>query len=102
MYVSQALPDKAIDCFRLAIDSQKAYKQLHHLCYWRLALAYLSLCEYKKASECFDLLVRESNWSKAICQYGKAAVLFEESSDNHIQAESMMRTVPSLSLIHIS
>lgn len=95
MYVSQALPDKAIDCFRLAIDSQKAYKQLHHLCYWRLALAYLSLCEYKKASECFDLLVRESNWSKAICQYGKAAVLFEESSDNHIQAESMMRTVPS-------
>lgn len=96
LYACQALPDKAAHSFRLAIDSQNEYRQLHHLCFWRLSLTYLGTCDYPKAYECFDLLSHEFHWSKCVYQYAKAAVLFEQSSEHHIQAETIMHTVPGL------
>jgi len=96
LYGSQALPEKAIECFRTAIDSQREYKQLHHLCFWRLSLTYLGMGEYDRALACYDVLVRESNWSKAIYQYAKAALLYEASPLRRSQAAMAMKQVPAL------
>lgn len=96
LYACQALPDKAVHSFRLAIDAQNEYRQFHHLVFWRLALTYLGTCDYTPAYECFDLLSHEFHWSQCVYQYAKAAVLFEQSSEHHMQAETIMRTVPGL------
>ena len=66
MYARQALPEKAIKYYRSAVESQSAYKQLHHLCFFSLSLTHLVTCDYDRAYECFEVLSRESNWSKAV------------------------------------
>ncbi|PKI82360.1 hypothetical protein MVES1_003511 [Malassezia vespertilionis] len=96
LYMSQALPEKAIDCYRNAIETQREFKQLHHLCFWSLSLTYLSISDYDRAYECYDVLSRESNWSKAVYQYAKAAILYETSEDNRAQGSVIMATVPRL------
>ncbi|CAO1622453.1 unnamed protein product [Jaminaea pallidilutea] len=96
LYCCQALPEKAIEYFRNAIESQREYKQLHHMCFWDLALTYLATCDYARAHECYDVLSRESNWSKAIYQYAKAVMLYETGMDDRAKSATVMRTVPKL------
>lgn len=96
LYAAQALPEKAIEYFRNAIESQSIYKQLHHLCFWDLSLTYLATCDFARAYECYDVLSRESNWSKAIYQYAKAIMLFETGMDDRAKSATVMRTVPKL------
>lgn len=94
LYASQALPEKAIEYYRNAIESQSEYKQLHHMCFWDLSLTYLATCDYARAHECYDVLSRESNWSKAIYQYAKAVMLYETGMDDRAKSATVMRTVP--------
>ncbi|KAE8250525.1 hypothetical protein A4X13_0g4653 [Tilletia indica] len=100
LYGAQALPEKAIEYYRNAIEAQREYKQLHHLCFWDLSLTYLATCDFARAYECYDVLSRESNWSKAIYQYSKAVMLYEtgmNSADAHSRSPAtIMRTVPKL------
>ncbi|PWN52006.1 hypothetical protein IE53DRAFT_385620 [Violaceomyces palustris] len=96
LYAAQALPEKAIEYYRNAIESQKEYKQLHHLCFWDLSLTYLCTCDFARAYECYDVLSRESNWSKAIYQYAKAIMLFETGMDDRAKSATIMRTVSKL------
>ncbi|KAL9933090.1 hypothetical protein V8E36_007808 [Tilletia maclaganii] len=100
LYGTQALPEKAIEYYRNAIEAQREYKQLHHLCFWDLSLTYLATCDFARAYECYDVLSRESNWSKAIYQYSKAVMLYEtgmNSADAHSRSPAtIMRTVAKL------
>lgn len=96
LYAAQALPEKAIEYYRNAIESQREYKQLHHMCFWDLSLTYLTTCDYARAHECYDVLSRESNWSKAIYQYAKAIMLYETGMDDRAKSATVMRTVPKL------
>ncbi|PWY97904.1 hypothetical protein BCV70DRAFT_42950 [Testicularia cyperi] len=96
LYAAQALPEKAIEYFRNAIESQREYKQLHHLCFWDLSLTYLCTCDFARAYECYDVLSRESNWSKAIYQYAKAVMLYETGMDDRAKSATIMRTVGKL------
>lgn len=96
LYAAQALPEKAIEYYRNAIESQKEYKQLHHLCFWDLSLTYLCTCDFARAYECYDVLSRESNWSKAIYQYAKAIMLYETGMDDRAKSATIMRTVSKL------
>ena len=96
LYGAQALPEKAIEYYRNAIESQREYKQLHHLCFWDLSLTYLATCDFARAYECYDVLSRESNWSKAIYQYAKAVMLYETGMDDRAKSATVMRTVPKL------
>ena len=96
MYARQALPEKAIKYYRSAVESQSAYKQLHHLCFFSLSLTHLVMCDYDRAYECFEVLSRESNWSKAVYQYAKAAILVEAPDRQRFQADKEMRAVPGL------
>ena len=96
LYSSQALTEKAIEFYRRSIESQREYKQLHHLCFWSLSLTYLSTCDFIRAYECYDVLSRESNWSKSIYQYAKGAMLYETNAVYHEQSSAIMHTVPQL------
>ena len=96
LYAAQALPEKAIEYYRNAIESQSIYKQLHHLCFWDLSLTYLATCDFARAYECYDVLSRESNWSKAIYQYAKAVMLYETGMDDRAKSATIMRTVGKL------
>lgn len=96
LYSSQALPEKAIEFYRRSIESQREYKQLHHLCFWSLSLTYLSTCDFIRAYECYDVLSRESNWSKSIYQYAKGAMLYETNAVDREQSSAIMQTVPKL------
>lgn len=96
LYAAQALPEKAIEYYRNAIESQSTYKQLHHLCFWDLSLTYLATCDFARAYECYDVLSRESNWSKAIYQYAKAVMLYETGMDDRAKSATIMRTVSKL------
>lgn len=95
LYSTQTLGDRAIKQFQLAIQAQKEYIQLQHICLWDMALTFLSLAQFKKAYECFNVLDKESNWSKAIYAYAKATTLYE-TDENSRQANEIMRTVPDL------
>ncbi|PWN98190.1 hypothetical protein FA09DRAFT_338618 [Tilletiopsis washingtonensis] len=96
LYAAQALPEKAIEYFRNAIEAQREYKQLHHLCFWDLSLTYLATCDFARCFECQDVLSRESNWSKAIYQYAKAVMLYESGMDDRAKSATIMRTVGKL------
>lgn len=108
MFAMLALPERAMESYRNAITCQHQYRELSHLVYWDLALAYLTLGDHERAFECFDALSRQSSFSKAIFQYSKALSLYSaytegepdhqtDSEDPSIQrAKTIMATVPLL------
>lgn len=87
-----------------AINIQKDWKQLQHICYWERGLVSTLEQDWKTAAEMFDILYMESNWSKAVYTYFKGVALYmralEEKQDakkRHslmTQATYMMKKVP--------
>lgn len=94
LYSTQALSEKAVKQFRSARDIQEEYVQLKHICYWDMSLCHMSLCQWTEAYECFNLLREESNWSKAVYSYGKAANLYQ--SGNIEGSANLFSAVPDL------
>lgn len=87
--------EDAVVSFHKAIQAQREYIQLGHICYWDLGLVSLAMGNYVKGYECFNILDKESNWSKAIYAYAKATTLYEEGRDVS-RANSIMANVPDL------
>ncbi|KAI9281813.1 hypothetical protein BY458DRAFT_498061 [Sporodiniella umbellata] len=61
--------------FQKAIDKQKDWKQLQHVCYWELGLVGLLEHHWSDAKEVYTILFHESNWSKAVYLYLKAVAI---------------------------
>ncbi|KAK4049606.1 hypothetical protein OIO90_005365 [Microbotryomycetes sp. JL221] len=87
--------EKANKSFHSAIAAQREYIQLGHICYWDLGLVSLAMGDYVKGFECFNILDKESNWSKAIYAYAKATTIYEEGEDLQ-EAARIMQGVPDL------
>ncbi|KAG0662948.1 hypothetical protein C6P46_003036 [Rhodotorula mucilaginosa] len=87
--------EEATTCFRRAIDAQREYKQLGHICYWDLGLAALAQGDWSHGYEYFNTLQTESNWSKAIYAYSKAVMLYEQDIESET-VSALMREVPRL------
>ncbi|KAI7902725.1 uncharacterized protein BX663DRAFT_510263 [Cokeromyces recurvatus] len=68
--------DEAEEQYQLAIDTQKEWKQLQHMCFWELGLIYLMKHEWQKAYDLYSILQRDSNWSKAVYSYLRAISLY--------------------------
>ena len=97
LYSTQARSAKAIECFKEARDVQNEYVQLKHICYWDMALAYMSLNEWRKTNFCFTVLANENNWSKALYHYARAASLYETGdATEREEAKELMERVPSM------
>ncbi|CDH55628.1 40s ribosomal protein s7 [Lichtheimia corymbifera JMRC:FSU:9682] len=101
---SETKLDEATDEYIRAINIQKDWKQLQHICYWERGLVSTLQQDWKTAAEMFDILYMESNWSKAVYTYFKGVALYmhalEEKQDakkRHslmTQATYMMKKVP--------
>ncbi|KAN0063269.1 hypothetical protein ACQY0O_004433 [Thecaphora frezii] len=91
LYSTQALSERAVTQFETARDVQKEYVQLKHICVWDLALCHMSLCQWQSAYENFKIMAEENNWSKAVYNYGRAAMLYERAraGDNAGDDEAM-------------
>ncbi|POY71178.1 hypothetical protein BMF94_5488 [Rhodotorula taiwanensis] len=92
---TETLLEDATKSFHRAIDAQKEYKQLGHICYWDLGLAALALGDWSHGYEYFGKLEAESNWSKAIYTYAKAVMLYEQDIEPK-EVASSMEEVPRL------
>ncbi|CAG8745827.1 8292_t:CDS:1, partial [Ambispora leptoticha] len=94
---SESYIAEAIVQYKSAINIQKQWKQLHHICYWEMALNYQCLMDFENAYECFKTLCKESMWSKCVYLYQQAVCLYTlgrpEDMDRVIR---MMKKVPKL------
>lgn len=79
--------DKAINQYHKAIDTQKDWKQLHHICYWDLGLNYMMKCNWTQANKCFSILRKESNWSRSVYTYMTAISLYCSLDDVEDEGE---------------
>jgi hypothetical protein len=92
LYSTQSLAERAIVQFKAARDVQKEYVQLQHICVWDMSLCHMSLTQFDKAAHCFDVLLKDSNWSKCVYSYGEAANMY--SSGRQDQAGKQFSSVP--------
>lgn len=92
LYSTQSLAERAIVQFKAARDVQKEYVQLQHICVWDMSLCHMSLTQFDRAAHCFDVLLKDSNWSKCVYSYGQAANLY--SSGRKDDAGKQFSTVP--------
>lgn len=94
--VSKRLLNKAEEQYQNAIDTQKDWKQLQHMCFWELGIIYIMQQKWQKAYDLYTILAKESNWSKAVYIYLKAINLYmlaNETSDETIKANYMKKVV---------
>lgn len=68
--------------YQKAIDTQKDWKQLQHMCYWELGLINLLQQNWQESLDCYTTLQKESNWSKAVYTYLQAVSLFIQSTND--------------------
>ncbi|KAI5480892.1 outer membrane protein, IML2, mitochondrial/Tetratricopeptide repeat protein 39 [Pseudohyphozyma bogoriensis] len=87
--------EMAVDSFHKAIQAQREFLQLAHICYWDLGLVSLAMASWQKGHQCFTILDKESNWSKSIYAYAKATTLYEQDAEPEKVMEGM-KTVPDL------
>ncbi|GAA6038616.1 hypothetical protein JCM8097_009449 [Rhodosporidiobolus ruineniae] len=87
--------DEATRSFQKAIQAQREYIQLGHICYWDIGLVALAGGDWTKGYECFNLLDKESNWSKAVYAYAKATTLYEAGIETDA-VNAAMASVPNL------
>jgi hypothetical protein len=62
--------------YQTAIDTQKDWKQLQHMCYWELGLINLLQQNWIEADNCYTTLLKESNWSKCVYTYLEAVSIY--------------------------
>ena len=59
-------PRKAIECYERAAAAQNQYRNLHHISFWEIATAQLSLWELQASLDKWRILAEESTWSKVV------------------------------------
>lgn len=78
--------------YQKAIDTQKDWKQLQHMCFWELGLINLLQQSWQEALDCYTTLQKESNWSKSVYYYLQAISLYtlSISSDKSLQEQQRL------------
>ncbi|KAK0526742.1 hypothetical protein OC834_004696 [Tilletia horrida] len=92
LYSTQSLNEKAIQQFTAARDVQKEYVQLRHICVWDMSLCHLSLGNWKGAQEQFDVLLKESNWSKAVYNFAVGATRWQSGDESDEAGATIIKT----------
>ncbi|GAB1864826.1 Tetratricopeptide repeat protein 39B [Camponotus japonicus] len=91
--------EECIDWYIKSWKSQNVWSQFHHLCYWELMWAHCSMQQWNKAIMYATMLSNESNWSRTIYLYQKAAILVMQKpptgSEEKQLIDSLMMQVPT-------
>ena len=59
-------PEQAIEYYSQAMRAQSQYRNLHHISYWEIAIARLSLWDIKPSLSCWTELEKEATVSEFI------------------------------------
>ncbi|KAJ7106703.1 hypothetical protein C8R44DRAFT_805709 [Mycena epipterygia] len=101
--LARSQPQHAIAFYTKAMAVQQQYRNLHHISFWEMAIAYLALADVGRSLECWRDLEKEATWSKSIYSYGMAVCLLEstggdgdDAAARHEEARKLMERVPSL------
>ncbi|KAG0172915.1 hypothetical protein DFQ28_004071 [Apophysomyces sp. BC1034] len=81
LLASQGKLEEAKAEYRKAIETQKDWKQLQHMCFWELGVIALAQQQWEECFSMFDTLSRESQWSKSVYNYLKAVALNKQGKD---------------------
>lgn len=76
LMASKKMIKEATEQYHLAINIQKDWKQLQHMCFWELGIIYNMEQKWQQAFDVYSVLQKESNWSKAVYTYLKAVTLY--------------------------
>ena len=61
--------DKSLACYKIAHENSKNIIEIRFISIYEIGLIYLMKLEYSKSLENFDILSKESQWSKSINSY---------------------------------
>ena len=90
--------EKSIEWYNRSWNSQDLWPQFHHICFWELMWAHCSLQQWNQAATFVDNMANESNWSRTVCLYQKAAILLMQnppsSSEEKETIDILMTRVP--------
>ncbi|KAG1234450.1 hypothetical protein G6F68_002536 [Rhizopus microsporus] len=91
--------DEAKSQFQKAIDTQKDWKQLQHMCYWELGLISLLQQDWQSSNKIYTTLHKESNWSKAVYSYLKALSFYMVASTKNPDSDEYKELIKQASEI---
>ncbi|XP_012063013.1 PREDICTED: tetratricopeptide repeat protein 39B-like [Atta cephalotes] len=91
--------EECIDWYIKSWKSQNVWPQFHHICYWELMWTHCSLQQWSNAATYATMLVNESNWSRTIYLYQKAAILLMQKptiwSEEKQLVDNLMMLAPT-------
>lgn len=83
--------EDSIEWYKRSWKSQEIWPQFHHLCYWEIMWAYCLQRQWDEASIFADNLEAQSNWSKTIYLYQRAAILLMKKDREDEEAKKVIR-----------
>ncbi|XP_076236050.1 tetratricopeptide repeat protein 39B [Calliopsis andreniformis] len=91
--------EHSIEWYTKSWKSQDSWPQFHHLCFWELMWAHCSLQQWSHAATFATMLGEQSNWSRTVCLYQKAAILLMQkpstNSEERQLIDNLMTLVPT-------
>ncbi|XP_076642011.1 tetratricopeptide repeat protein 39B isoform X1 [Halictus rubicundus] len=82
--------ETAIEWYTRSWKSQDLWPQFHHLCFWELMWAHCSLQQWEEAAMFANCLVKESNWSRTVYLYQKAAILLMQKPPSKSEKKQLI------------
>ncbi|KAJ3035838.1 hypothetical protein HDV00_003373 [Rhizophlyctis rosea] len=94
---TQRDPLSAISQYKRVMAMQKEWKQLSHVCLWDMGLCYLALGMFGEAAGCYEVLRRESRWSRSMYAYLLGVSLYcQDREGNMERVVELFEDVPKL------
>lgn len=83
--------EDSVTWYKKSWKSQDIWPQFHHLCHWELMWAHCLQRQWDEALVYANYLESESNWSKTIYMYQKAAILMMKDDRNEPDSRRVIR-----------
>lgn len=91
--------ENALEWYIKSWKSQDVWPQFHHICFWELMWAHCSLQQWSQAADFAGTLAKESNWSRTIYLYQRAAILIMQKpatqSEEKQTIDNLMMQAPT-------
>ncbi|KAJ3151624.1 hypothetical protein HDU86_006043 [Geranomyces michiganensis] len=97
LHQTEGDPDGALEQYARVMGIQNEWRQLVHVCVWDSGTCHAALGNWAGARDCYDVLFKESKWSKAIYRYLQAVyTLAADPESARTKVTDMLAEVPKL------
>ncbi|PVU89432.1 hypothetical protein BB559_005102 [Furculomyces boomerangus] len=88
---------------KVPIDPGSNWSKMRHIGLWQEGLCNMALGDWKSAFESFGILIKESNWSKAVYTYCSAICLYEQfleskNEDLLTKTKDLLSVLPNMKM----